>query len=308
MIALNDKYWIGVDLGGTNIRVGLLDDDGVILGEQREYTEAEKGPEPIIEKLKTMIDKVKSDYPVKGIGIGMPGPLNPFEGVVLNPVNLPGWNNIPLAQVLSKHFQVPCFLENDCNVAALAEALEGAGKGYPIVFYITVSTGVGGGLCIAGEVFHGATGNAGEIANIIVRDNVVQHSFLNPGSMEGMASGTGILKMASEKGLDVQYTHEVFDLADAADETALEIIETAYDSLARGMAAIAHVIDPHIFVLGGGVSVSVPDFTTKIRDKFEQYIYEVMRGKIKIELALLPDPGIIGAMYMVKKRMAGRAL
>jgi len=210
---------------------------------------------------------------------------------------------VPLARIITEYFEVPCFIENDCNVAALAESLIGAGKGYPIVFYITVSTGIGGGLCVSGEIFSGSTGNAGEIANIIVRENTVKHSFLNPGSMESMASGTGVMRMALEKGLPVRHAHEVFTLAEEGNLVACEITEIVIDSLSRGMAAIAHVVDPHIFVLGGGVSISVPDFVEKVRKKFEQYIYRIMRGRICIKLAQLPDPGILGAVFMAKKRI-----
>lgn len=301
-----EKYWIGVDLGGTNIRVGLFDNEGVILREQKELTEVDKGPAHVIHRLKTMIDKVKGSYRIQGIGIGMPGPLDPYEGVVLNPVNLTGWDGIPLASIMNDYYNVPCYIENDCNVAALAEAVEGAGKGYPIVFYITVSTGIGGGLCINREIISGATGNAGEIGNIIVKENGILHSYLNPGSMEGMASGTSILRMAREEGLDIQQAHEVFLAAEEGNPIALGIVETTVDALARGMAAIAHVIDPYIFVLGGGVALSVPGFVDKVRDRFEQYIYQVMRGKIKVELAQLSDAGMIGAMYMIRKKMEGQ--
>ncbi|MFZ5968006.1 MAG: ROK family protein [Bacillota bacterium] len=302
---MKERYWIGVDLGGTNVRVGLLNDAGILLREQKKLTEVVKGPEHVIEKLKGMITEIKDEDEIKGIGIGMPGPLDPYQGIVQNPVNLPGWDNIPLGDMLTDYFKVPCFIENDANVAALAESLEGAGKDYPIVYYITVSTGVGGGLCINGEIISGATGNTGEIGNIIIKENGVRHSFLNPGSLEGMASGTGIMRMAEEKGLHIRQAHEVFSLAAEGNPDALEITEAALDALGRGMAAIAHVIDPHIFILGGGVAVSVPGFLEKVRAKFEQYIYEVMRGKIKIELAQLSDPGMIGAMYMVKKRAYG---
>lgn len=303
MRILDDKYWIGVDFGGTNIRVGLFNDAGELLSEQRERTEADKGPDYVIEKLKKTIDKTKTGFQVTGIGIGMPGPLDPYKGVVLGPVNLPGWDDIPLADILSDHFRVPCFIENDANVAALAEATEGAGKGYPIVFFITVSTGVGGGLCINGEIISGATGNAGEIGNIIVKDDGPRHSYLNPGSLEGMASGTSILRLGRERGLLVEHTHEVFSLAEEGSAVAIEVIEETTDALARGMAAIAHVVDPHIFVLGGGVSMGVSDFPRKVKEKFEQYIYQVMRGRIEIELAKLSDPGMIGAMVLAKKRI-----
>jgi len=132
---LYKQYWIGVDLGGTNIRTGLMNDAGVILREQKEPTEAYKGSDYVIEKLKNMIENTGMGYEIQAIGIGMPGPLNPYKGIIMNPINLPGWNNIFLGDILKEHFNVPCYIDNDCNVAALAEASEGAGKDYPIVFY-----------------------------------------------------------------------------------------------------------------------------------------------------------------------------
>lgn len=300
---MEDQYWVGVDFGGTNIRAGLFNHENKLIQETKFLTEANRGPELIIENIKKKIEEIKGYYPIAGIGIGMPGPLNPYEGIVLGPVNLPGWNAIPLAAILTQHFEVPCYIENDGNVAALAESLEGAGKGYPIVFYITVSTGVGGGLCINGEIVSGAFGNAGEIANIIVSDKPIKHSYLNPGSLEGMASGTSILKLAQKQGLKVNHTHEVFKLAKENNEMAREIIDSAKDSLARGMAAIAHVIEPHVFILGGGVSNAVPNFAAEIQERFENYIYPIMRGKIQVKPALLNEPGMVGAMYLAKKRI-----
>ncbi|KUO70612.1 MAG: hypothetical protein APF77_17585 [Clostridia bacterium BRH_c25] len=301
------QYWIGVDLGGTNIRTGLMNDAGVILREQKEPTEAYKGSDYVIEKLKNMIENTGMGYEIQAIGIGMPGPLNPYKGIIMNPINLPGWNNIFLGDILKEHFNVPCYIDNDCNVAALAEASEGAGKDYPIVFYITVSTGIGGGLCINKRIISGATGNAGEIANIVVSRDSIKHSFLNPGSLEGMASGISILRMASEHGLKVDKAHEVFFLAEAGNATAIKIVDIVVDSLARGMATISHVVDPHIFVLGGGVSLAVPGFAEMIKARFEQYIYEVMRSQIAVKPAQLSDPGIVGAVYMAKMRIEREA-
>lgn len=305
---MEKQYWIGVDLGGTNMRAGLVDGTGAVLRERKEATEAQKGADYVIRKLTSLIEKTSSDYDIQGIGIGMPGPLNPYKGIVMNPVNLPGWDNIPLGNRLAEHFKVPCFIDNDCNVAALAEAAAGAGRGYAIVFYITVSTGVGGGLCINRRIISGATGNAGEIANIIVGPDTAKHSFLNPGSLEGMASGVSILRMAEEQGIKAEKAHEVFRLAEAGNEAAKKITEAAIDSLARGMAAIAHVVDPHIFVLGGGVSLSVPGFIERVKNSFEQYIYKVMRGRIEVKPAELPDPGIVGAVLMARERMEGISL
>lgn len=302
---MENKHWIGIDFGGTNIRIGLFDTEGGLVKEHRLPTEADKGKEYIIENLKCNIEKIKGDRGLGGIGIGMPGPLNPYEGLVLKPVNLPDWDSVPLAAIISDYFKVPCFIENDCNVAALAEALEGAGKGYPIVFYLTVSTGVGGGLCINGEIISGAFGNAGEIGNIVVTDRPILHSYLNPGSLEGMASGTCILKRAVNQGLAVQYTHQVFNLAAEGNAVAHEIIDSAMEALAKGMAAIAHVIEPHVFILGGGVAASVPNFIEEIKVRFEKYIYPIMRGKLKVVPCRLQEPGMLGAMYLVKRKLTG---
>lgn len=301
---MDKKYWIGVDFGGTNIRVGLFDDEGSLLKEIKFPTEAAKGPQYIIDKLISRIAEVMGEKVIGGIGIGMPGPLNPYEGVVLSPVNLADWDSIPLADIISKHFDVPCFIENDCNVAALAESLVGAGRGLPIVFYLTVSTGVGGGLCINGEIISGAFGNAGEIGNIIVTNEPIEHSYLNLGSLEGMVSGTCILKRGINAGLNVSHTHEVFELVKTNNVIAKEIVVSAMDSLAKGMAAIAHVIEPHIFILGGGVATAVPDFVEEIQNRFEGYIYPIMRGKLKVTLAQLPEPGMLGAMYLVKNKVS----
>ncbi|SCZ03269.1 ROK family protein [Alkaliphilus peptidifermentans] len=299
---MENKYWIGIDFGGTNIRVGLFKEDKLI-HENKFLTEADRGPDYIIENIKKNIQIIKGVHDIEGIGIGMPGPIDPNKGVVLSPVNLPGWDSIPLTDILTKYFEVPCYIENDCNVAALAESLEGAGKGLNIVFYITVSTGVGGGLCINGEIVSGASGSAGEIANIIVSDKPVKHSFLNPGSLEGMASGTSIIKLAKKEGLNVNHAHEVFRLADENNKAAKEIIDSVMDHLARGMAAIAHVIDPNIFILGGGVSNSVANFAPNMKERFEQYIYPTMRGKIQVKASQLSEPGMLGAMYLVKQKV-----
>ncbi|GAB6087271.1 ROK family protein [Alkaliphilus crotonatoxidans] len=300
---MKEKHLIGVDFGGTNIRIGLFDQENRLLFQEKLSTEADKGPDYIINNLKTQINNLMARYSIGGIGIGMPGPLNPHEGVVLGPVNLPGWDEIPLAQIITQSFGIPCYIENDCNVAALAESMEGAGKGLPIVFYITVSTGVGGGLCINGEIISGAYGNAGEIGNIIVSDQPVKHSYLNSGSLEGMVSGTCMLKQARERGLALEQAHEIFLLAQENHPIAREIVESGLDSLAKGMAAIAHVIEPHIFVLGGGVAKAVPDFPDQMKVRFEQYIYPIMRGKIQVALAQLTEPGMVGAMHLVKKKL-----
>ena len=142
-----NKKIIGVDLGGTNIRVGLVTESGQIIEEYKEKTEAHLGNSQIVEKIVSMIKKIDGYEDVKGIGIGSPGFIDMEKGVVISASNI-GFKNYPLKQELQKHFNLPIVIANDANVAALAEAILGAGRGKKIVQYITISTGVGGGLVL----------------------------------------------------------------------------------------------------------------------------------------------------------------
>ncbi len=302
------KWWIGIDLGATNIRVALYDSIGNCVDLTKENTDKKDGAESTINQIlnliKLQIQKNKIDIEsLGGIGIGMPGPLDANNGIVFNLVNLEGWDGIHLSKRIEEYFNVPCFIENDANVAALGEAVYGAGKGYEIVYYLTISTGVGGGLVYNGQIINGATGNAGEIANIIVKDNEAKHSFLNSGSLEGSASGTAILREALEKGLEVNTTEDVFEKMLEGNLVATQIIDKAADSLGKGMAAIAHIVDPNVFVLGGGVMDADDIFLEKVKSSFEGYIYKVMRGKIDIKKAELSNPGTVGAALMVQNRL-----
>ena len=189
---------IGVDLGGTNIRVGLVTEDGQVVKEYREKTEAHLGNSQIVEKIISMIKKFEGYENVKGIGIGSPGFIDMEKGIVISASNI-GFKNYPLRQELQKHFNLPIVIANDANVAALAEAIFGSGKGKKIVQYITISTGVGGGLIFNGNIVNGLNGCAGELANLITDDTVFNHELLNDGSLELNASGTAITKKAKEK-------------------------------------------------------------------------------------------------------------
>lgn len=294
-------YKVGIDLGGTNIRAALIDGEGNVVSQFEETTEAEKGPDFTIQKMIILTKKVVDGREISGIGIGAPGPLDPEKGVILSPPNLPGWDRIELVRLLQDHFQVKVALNNDANAAAVAEALMGSGKGFKTVFYITVSTGIGGGFVVNGKIFNGASGYASEIANMIVQPNGYQHSNLNRGSLEGYASGTAIGRKAAEAGI-TGGASEVFNLAKSGNEQALSIIEEAVNYLAIGIANIAHTVNPDVFVLGGGVMKNADLLLPLLKKKVKEYLYPGLAETLNIVAASLGGKtGVLGAAMLIEQ-------
>jgi glucokinase len=290
---------MGVDLGGTNMRVALLDEKGTILKDGRERTEAHLGPVSVISRLISLVERVKGKEDVRGIGIGCPGPLDVKTGTILSPPNLPGWVRIPLASIVEEHFQLPVKVDNDANVAAVAEARLGAGAGHESVYYITVSTGVGGGLVINGKVFQGANGYAGEIGNMIVIPNGHKHPALNPGALETLASGTAIGVAGEASGI-AGGAEEVLHQALIGNETAQQIVNEAIDYLAMTIANLTHAINPNVFVLGGGVMKAEDQILLPLREKVTSYVYPGLRESVHVVAAKLgANSGVIGAGLIV---------
>jgi glucokinase len=290
---------VGVDLGGTNIRAALLDEKGTILREVREKTEAHLGPVRIIAKLISVVERVKGEEKVRGIGIGCPGPLDAKTGIILSPPNLPGWDMIPLASMVEEHFQLPVKVDNDANVAAVAEAILGAGSGCESVYYLTVSTGVGGGFVINGKVFQGANGYAGEVGNMIVVPNGIKHPALNAGALETLASGTAIGVAGKAKGIHGG-AEAVFREAKALNKVAQTIVDEAIEYLAIAIANLTHAINPEVFVVGGGVMNSEEQVLLPLRDKVKEYVYPGLKESVNIIPAKLgSNSGVIGAGFII---------
>ncbi|RXJ02299.1 ROK family protein [Anaerobacillus alkaliphilus] len=287
---------IGVDLGGTNVRVALVDENGTILQELSRKTEASRGPDFVIGNLIEMINVVQEGTDVASIGIGSPGPLDPYAGVILSPPNLPGWDRVPLVGRLREHFSVPIVLDNDANAAALAEATLGAGQGHKSVYYITWSTGIGGGLVIDGKLFQGAQGYAGEIGNMIIQPGGFQHSNLNAGALEAMASGTAIGREGKVRLGVTGGAEEVFRMAADGHDGARKILDEAVDYLAMGIANLVHTVNPEVFVLGGGVMQSQELVFDSLCDRVRSYVYPSLREHILLKPAALgTKAGIVGA-------------
>jgi glucokinase len=290
---------IGVDLGGTNVRVALVDRQGLIVKELSDKTEVEREPDYVISKIARMINELKCEGNVSDVGIGAPGPLDAKAGFILDPPNLPGWTNIPIVELIEKRVGLNVVLDNDANAAALAESIYGSGRGYSSVYYLTVSTGIGGGFVINGNLFQGAQGYAGEIGNMIIVPNGRKQSSLNAGALEALASGTAIARDGRERLGISGGAEEVFTLAEKGNVAAQKIIEKAINYLAIGIANLAHAVNPEIFVLGGGVMQSEKQVLEPLRKKVKEYLYPGLKDTIRIVPAGLgTKAGIVGASLL----------
>lgn len=297
------KKYIGVDLGGTNIRAAIVQEDGSILEMKKTQSCPERGAEAVMETMITLIESLEGYEECEGIGMGIPGPIDTINGKIIVSTNLPKLIGFPIAQYIEEHFHKPAFMDNDVKVAALGEAVLGAGKGYPIVYYVTISTGVGGALVIDKKVISGQNGHAGEIGNICIDRNREKYNILNVGAAENEASGTALTRKGRELfGDKIHNAGDVFDLARSGDEKALKLVDgMAYD-LAMMFCAIGHIIDPHIFVVGGGVMKGKDVFFEKMETYYRSMIHEGMQPVIFRE-AELEEPGILGAAMLPMTKM-----
>jgi glucokinase len=265
------KYTVGIDLGGTQIRACLADRDGAILRQAQRLTQAREGPAAVLERIKGTIREVLGDTPpadVLGIGIASPGPLDPRTGVVIAPPNLLGWDHVPLADIMQEEFGLPVYVNNDANLAGLAEFRFGAGRGTTDLVYLTVGTGIGGGIICDGRLLMGAHGLAGEPGHATVEPHGPRCNCGQVGCLEVMSSGPAIARQAAEwigqgqhsllsQELDSgsELTAEmVGNAALRGDEVALRAVAQAARYLGIGVLNLIHIFDPDVVVLGGGVT------------------------------------------------------
>lgn len=292
------KTYIGVDLGGTLVRVAKVSREGEVLYEIKSDSYAQSGPEVVLNNIVDMVKSIPDYNLCEGLGLGIPGPVDTEQGLVTLATNIKGFKDFPVAKKLEHDLGLKVFMDNDANVAALAEALVGAGKGLPVVFYITQSTGIGGGLVVNGKTVTGRSGYAGEIANIVVCESKEVINHLTSGAVENEASGTALARRGKELvSKDIETSKDLFDLATAGNQDALDLVDDMARKLAVMMANIAHVVDPHMFVLGGGVTKGKDLYFDKLITYYKTLVHPGM-SDVKIEFAKLEEPGIIGAAML----------
>ena len=294
------KTYIGIDLGGTNVRVAKIDEDGNVLAQVKGPSYGQEGPEKVMANIKKMVRELPDWDSCSGLGVGVPGPVNTEKGTMVLSTNLPGFAGYPFADELTKEFGMPAYLDNDANVAGLAEALVGAGKGLRYVFYTTISTGIGGVLVVDGKTVSGKHGFGGEVANIIVDRNREKVNYLNVGAIENEASGTGLVrKYETRKGEKIPHAGVVFDRAEAGDEVAKACVEEFEKDLGQYFATIACVCDPDMFVIGGGMMKSADKFLDGVIAQYKAMSHDALHDTPFV-LAGLEEPGIIGAAMLPK--------
>lgn len=299
------NYYIGIDLGGTSVRVAKVDTDGNIAQDVIADSHALEGPEVIEKNIMSLLDQFDlSD--VKAIGLAIPGPVDGERNVITLATNIPGCAGYPFADNMQKATGIPVFLDNDANAAGLAEALLGSGKGYHIVYYLTHSTGIGGGLIIDGKIIQGHKGYAGEVANVIVDPDAKvypNYAHLNRGGVETVASGTAIGLIGNDLiGEEANSSRKVFVLAGEGNEQAKAIIDKMAKDFATCLSSIAAIVAPDAFVIGGGCSKSSVLYFDLLRDYYKSMTPEQMRD-VPIIKASLQEPGVLGAAMIGRSRL-----
>lgn len=295
------KKYIGVDLGGTNIRVAVVTELGELLEEIKKPSQAQSGPEVVLNNMIEMIKSLELFSECSGIGIGIPGPVDTEKGCVSLSTNIKGFTGFPVIDYLKKYIDLPIYMDNDANVAGLAEALVGAGRGNRIVYYVTHSTGIGGAMIVNGRVVSGNKGYAGEIGNIVIDRNRPRYSdvnTLNAGAVENEASGSAMVRKAQATiSPDITSAYEIFKMYEQNDPRAIKIIDEMSYDFGMAMATIAHVVDPHVFVIGGGVTSSKNLYWDKMIEAYQSLVHPQIRDTKFVE-AQLDEPGVIGAAML----------
>ncbi len=288
------KYAVAIDIGGTNTRVALIDEKYTIL-ERVQFSTNVNDPDETLDNISQTIFSFQKE--VVGVGMSCPGPLNLLTGKILTTPNLHGkWHHYAVSEELSKRIHLPVYLDNDANLAALAESYIGEGKSYSFVQYLTVSTGLGAGLVIHKKIFLGAHGFANEVANCCMKHNGPSHGMIYPGGIEAISSGTAIVERAKKKGLDVVHAGQVNDLAKEGNAIADEIMREAKIYLANFIANIQAYIDPEIIILGGSVALKIEGFVEEIESMVKERVYNVVRPYVKVRKSTLDeDSGLLGA-------------
>lgn len=314
-----EKLIIGVDLGGTQIRAALADEEGRILRRTSCLTLAKERLEPVIGRIEGAIYEVMGSTDrgqVQGIGVVAPGPLDPWKGIIMDAPNLPGWKNVPLKDLMGEEFGLPVFVGNDANLAALAEQRFGAGQGVADLIYITVSTGIGGGIIAHNRLLLGAQGFAAEVGHQTIEAHGPRCNCGNIGCLEALAAGPAIARRARElikDGTETAITElvggdldritakEVNQAAQAGDPMAIEIFRQAGFYIGIGVVNLLHILNPSLIVIGGSVAKAGDLLFEPIRATVRE---RAMGSYYWENTPILPatlgdDVGLLGAVALV---------
>ncbi len=313
------KYRIGVDIGGTNIKIALVDFDGKIIYSNTTPTRAEMGYEAGVNNIKQAIKDLMQETnqdskTIEAIGFGLPGQIDYKEGVVKNLPNIPGWVNIPLGKIIEEEFSIPTRLDNDVRCAALGELNFGAGKGCENLICITIGTGIGSGIVLNGKLVRGASNAAGEIGHIKMDLNGGPLCGCGDyGCFEAYASGPSIVSMAKEYisgGKSAKYKEMAADgiitpylVAQAAlqgDAVSIQIFKQMGKIIGTGLSSVINLLNPEKIIIGGGVADAGEILLEPIRNTVIERAMPIQAHTVAIVPAQLANAaGVIGASLLI---------
>jgi len=315
-----DKCYVGIDLGGTNIKGGVVDRAGKVLHFESIETEGERGRDHVLDRIAMLAERVReaaglSRDQIAGVGIGSPGPLDTKKGIIHEAPNLPGWENLPLADEVSRRCGYPVFIENDANSAALAEAVAGAGKGTNCMIILTLGTGIGGGIVLNGRVWHGADDIAAELGHISICHRGIRCNCGSIGCVEAYASATGVVRRArealaagAESSLadgaasslaevpDERKCEHIFKVAAGGDELAQRVVAETIVYLATAIGSLINIFNPDMIVLFGGMSEAGEQLFAPLREEVAKRCFPIGAKRCQIVASELGgEAGVIGA-------------
>jgi glucokinase len=302
---------LGLDIGGTKLAAGVVDATGTVHSFDAVATRAEEGPDRGLDRLfqlgrRAVVESGLDWDQIQAVGIGSGGPLDTDAGVLIAPPHLPGWRDVPVSALASAAFRRPVVLENDATAAAAGEHRWGAGAGVRNMVYLTISTGVGGGVVIDGSLYRGAGGNGGEFGHVTVD----WHGRLcrgcgRRGCLEAYVSGTSIAERAREAGLDGVTAEEVAAAARAGNPAAASVWDETVEALACGVTSIVNLFEPELVVLGGGVSLSGEQLIRPVREAVRSSAMRAAGNAADVVASAFREQvGVVGAAAIVYDRAA----
>jgi glucokinase len=304
---------LALDIGGTKLAAGVVDRSGRVHSFVVEPSAAERGPDEVLPRLfdlgrRAVAESGTEWQAIEAVGIGCGGPLDAERGILIAPPHLPGWHDVPVTALAQAAFDRPATLENDATAAAAAEHRYGAGVGVQNMVYLTISTGVGGGVVVGGRLYRGANGNGGELGHVTVDwHGRPCKGCGRRGCLEAYVSGTSIAERAREAGLAFATAEQVAAAARAGDAGAVPIWDETVEALACGLTSIVNLFEPELVVVGGGVARSGEQLLGGARTWVLEHAMGPAGVAVEIVHAALGDQvGVVGAAAIVYDRAESR--
>jgi glucokinase len=315
------RFVLALDVGGTKLAAGVVRDDGEVMAFARTATRVLEGPRAVLERLVALgraaiAEAAVPEHLIEATGIGCGGPLDPVAGVVQGPPGLPGWDHVPIVDIVAEAFGRPAYLENDATAAVLGQYRYGPWTGVRHMVYVTVSTGVGGGMVLNGQLHRGAAGNGGELGHLVIDPDGRRCGCGQRGCLEAYASGSAIAVRAREalaggapsalRSVGEPTAEDVARAAAAGDPVAVRVWDETTAALGLGLAVVINLVEPELVVLGGGVTRAGDMLLAPVRRVALARAMRPAAAAVRIVLSGHGDRvGVVGAAAVAIDRLRG---